>query len=188
MGVNHRGAHIFVAQQFLHRPDVRTAFEQVRSKRMAERVGAGLLVHTARPNRLGDRPAHGRFMGVVATLDATAGIDRQLRGWKGVLPLPFLRRVRVLAIQSMGQIDRTKPLQKIPVVEFPNPLQVVDQLAVNCDRQHRSPVFVALAFPNGNLVEREVKIFYPQSQRFQKPYPRAVQEQANQAREDKGSG
>ena len=163
MGVDHRGAHLFVAQQFLHRPDVRTAFQQVCGERMAERVGAGLLVHATLAHRLGNGTAHSSLMGMVAPLHATPGIDGQLRGRKDVLPLPFLRRIRVLAVQSMGQIDRTKPLQKISVVEFPNPLQVVHQLVVNCGWQHGSPVFVTFTLPNGNLIEREVKIFYPQS-------------------------
>jgi hypothetical protein len=36
--VDHRGAHIAVAQQFLNRADVVAVFEEVRRERMAERV------------------------------------------------------------------------------------------------------------------------------------------------------
>ena len=38
MGVDHGGSQVVVAEQFLHRTDVITTFEQVRSKRMPQRV------------------------------------------------------------------------------------------------------------------------------------------------------
>lgn len=45
MGIDLRGGHILVAQQFLHRADIVTGFEQVRGEGMAQRVtGAGLTM------------------------------------------------------------------------------------------------------------------------------------------------
>ena len=38
VGVDHRGTDIIMAKQFLHRPDVIAVFEQMRCKRMAQRV------------------------------------------------------------------------------------------------------------------------------------------------------
>jgi hypothetical protein len=38
MDINHGGSHIFMAQKFLHRSDIISAFNQVRGKRMPERV------------------------------------------------------------------------------------------------------------------------------------------------------
>lgn len=38
MGVDHRGRHVGVAEQFLHGADVVAAFEQVSGERMAQRV------------------------------------------------------------------------------------------------------------------------------------------------------
>ncbi len=44
MRVDHRRRHIAVTEQLLDRPDVVTALEQVRRKRVAERVAAHALV------------------------------------------------------------------------------------------------------------------------------------------------
>jgi len=39
--VDHRGAHVAVAEQFLDRPDVIAGFEQMRRKRVTKRVARG---------------------------------------------------------------------------------------------------------------------------------------------------
>ena len=43
MGIDHGGTHAGMPQQFLHRANVLTRFQQVGGKGMAERVGAGGL-------------------------------------------------------------------------------------------------------------------------------------------------
>jgi len=61
MGIDHRGFHVLVPQQFLNRPDIVTAFQQMRGEGMAERVASGAfgqpgLVATApRGERLSGR-------------------------------------------------------------------------------------------------------------------------------------
>src|SRR5438105_14206281 len=61
--VNHRRAHIFVAKQLLNSANIVAAFEQMRRKRMSERVTrswlcdtgtANCIFHCALKNALGD--------------------------------------------------------------------------------------------------------------------------------------
>jgi len=42
--VNHRGAHVSMAKQPLHRPDICAGLEQVRGERVAKRVCRGTLM------------------------------------------------------------------------------------------------------------------------------------------------
>jgi len=65
--VDHRRAHIGVAEQLLHRTDVVPRLEQVCSERMAQRVRRGGLGDAGVPHCL----AHGALEGLIAHMMAT---------------------------------------------------------------------------------------------------------------------
>jgi hypothetical protein len=44
MGIDHRGGDIDMSEEFLHRPDVITIRQQMRGKRMAERISTLLII------------------------------------------------------------------------------------------------------------------------------------------------
>lgn len=87
MGVNHRGAHVSVAQELLYGADVIAAFQEVGRKGMAEGVAAGVLVHAGLKHGLLDGTLHEGFVHVVAALFAGSGVDPAVL--QGEQPLPF---------------------------------------------------------------------------------------------------
>ena len=62
VSVNHRRADIRMAEQFLNRSNVVPVLEQVRRKRMAERVTAGPFRNPRPADRCGDRALDDGFM------------------------------------------------------------------------------------------------------------------------------
>ena len=51
VGVDHRGGHVLVVQLLLHRPDAIAGLDEVRDKRMSQRVAGRRLAVTAAPHR-----------------------------------------------------------------------------------------------------------------------------------------
>ena len=45
--VDHRSAYVFVPQEFLHRPNIVTILQQVRSKAVPERMATAALIETS---------------------------------------------------------------------------------------------------------------------------------------------
>ncbi len=86
MGVNHRRADVFVAEEFLHRADVVTVGQQVGCKRMAKRVAN----HPFGQSRLADSLRHRLldqgFVNVVPSLFARLRIDPAILLRKYELP------------------------------------------------------------------------------------------------------
>ena len=62
MGVYHRSGDIFMAQQFLDRPDVRSGLQSVRGKTVTERMAAHALLDSHPRHRRLDRPVNRRFV------------------------------------------------------------------------------------------------------------------------------
>lgn len=80
VGVDHRGRHIGMAEQFLHGTDVVAAFEQVGCEGVAQRVDADGLVQSGGFNRALDRTLQAPLIKVMPPPDARYRIDRQMVG------------------------------------------------------------------------------------------------------------
>jgi hypothetical protein len=94
--VDHRGPHVFVAQELLDGTDVRARFEQVGGKGMAEGVASYVfddararegLLDDARPQLFGNVPPLFALVGAIGVWDV----------W---LALRLIRRARVRALRS----------------------------------------------------------------------------------------
>jgi hypothetical protein len=68
VGVDHRGAEVFVAQELLDGSDVVAGFEQVGRERVPEGMASGWLVDAGSAHRLFHRALEDCFMDVVSTL------------------------------------------------------------------------------------------------------------------------
>ncbi len=97
MGVNHRRADVFVAQQFLHRANVVATLEQMCGEGMSKRVTCRWFREAGRTNGI----LHGRLQhafGNVVSLSLTrTRIDAKTRGRKDILLAPFPSSIRVLS-------------------------------------------------------------------------------------------
>lgn len=72
MGVDHGGAHVRVAQQFLHRADVGATLQEVGGETVAQRVRAGRLGHARMAQGFRESAAEGLQVQVVLAQAAPA--------------------------------------------------------------------------------------------------------------------
>jgi len=88
MGVDHRGADVVVAEEFLHGADVVAVFEQMRCERMPQRVSGGPLVNASQPHGIFHCPLNRAFMYMVAVEPAVLPVAVVMPCGKDPLPWP----------------------------------------------------------------------------------------------------
>ena len=95
--VNHRRRDFLVSEQILNRANVAAVLQQMRRKRMAKRVRAGVFRNAAlRESRL-KRLLQSRSRPMVPARRIRARIDAGFFRRKDELPRPFAFRIRILA-------------------------------------------------------------------------------------------
>lgn len=148
MGIDHRGLHVAVPQQFLDGADVLATLQQVSRKQVAERVTAGRLADSG-PQ---DRQLHGLLdQGWVEALPALRSdlvVTPTVRLWKDPLPPPFRGGVQVLPSQRHRQHHPQMLLQGLHKAGW----------------KHGEPVLVAFVTADGPLPDLNVHILYPEQQ------------------------
>jgi hypothetical protein len=102
VGVNLGGGHIGVPHEFLHRPDIVTALEQVRGKTVPERVAGSPSIDPGPQHCLLHLPLHRVLVDVVPAPDPRARIHAQTRRREHVLPQPLERRAGILLPTASG--------------------------------------------------------------------------------------
>ena len=93
---------------------------------------------------------------------------------------PLTARVGILAGQRVGKRDFAETLAKVAFLQPLHPRQIVAQRLHQTVRQHRYPVLRPLAIPDEHLAVVEVDVLDPQSQCFQHPQSRAVEQPGDQ--------
>src|ERR671914_2783874 len=91
---------------------------------MAQRVTAGGLIDTGLTERFLHRALETLLTDRVPPLLARTRVQRTLRGGKYILPAPFPSRPGIFARQGQGQVDLTKALPQILLMQGLHPLQV----------------------------------------------------------------
>ena len=150
-----------MAQQFLHGSDVVSVFEEVRRKRVAQRVAAYVLGDAGRARGFFDAPDQVVLIHMMPPDYAGARIDRALVGRKNELPAPLVRRARILARKRVGQLDVAATINEILVVKFFHAQQMRLQWLNDGTRQNSDTVFGALAITNHDLSITEIHILDP---------------------------
>ena len=138
--IDHRGTDIAMAQQLLHRTDVITILNQVRRKRVPERMAAPMLGNP----RLIHCPPHRSLkivlQHVVPPNDPTPWIARPLLRQKHILPGPGIRRPWILSFQRIRKLDRPVPLGQIQRVQPPAVGKLLPEAATTTVRQQRDSI------------------------------------------------
>ena len=88
-------------QQFLNGSNVRAAFEQVRGKRVAERMARGSFRETSHRHGTPDGFLYQRFVDMMATWFLRLEIEPAAFLRKDPLPAPVLRRVGALTVERV---------------------------------------------------------------------------------------
>ena len=118
MGVNHGGADIAMAEQFLNRTDVIPIFEQMSCKRMPERVRSGWLCYPGLTHGLFHGLLQDRFVQVMPAFLSCCFVYVMSSCRKNPLPSPLFPRIGVFALEGVGQNDSAQAAIKVAPVCF----------------------------------------------------------------------
>lgn len=119
MGIDHGGAHIFMAQKLLHGADVVTLFQKVGGEAVTKGVAADVLVHTCKICHCFDGSLQTVWMNVISSGLATPWIPGQTLGRKNILPSPLSISIGVLALKPVGEENTAvSPLQGLSRVKL----------------------------------------------------------------------
>lgn len=143
--VDHGCADVLVAQEFLDRSDIVTGFDQTGSEGVPERVAPHVLGDVCPSRCLFDCPLEYGFLNVVSPFLSGLGVLPSVLPRKDRLPAPFCGGVGVLAVESHRQLHAPPAVGKVALVDRLDLLQVVLERTLQGFRQHRDPVFGALA-------------------------------------------
>jgi len=138
------------------------------------------LKNPGRPCSGTHRPLQHAFVQVVTLLASIRGIRCPASGREHILPTGFLLRAAILAGQSVRKGNRPEPGFQIPGMLCPGAVDLRLQRRPQPFRQHRLPVFAALALPHGDLVADQVHIFHSQTQTFHEPQPASIEQTGHQ--------
>ena len=86
MGINHGGADIFVAQQFLHRSDIISICKQMGGEAVAKRMAGDGFIDPGHLRSFLDRFIQTALMNMMTSLYAASWINGNRFGWKHILP------------------------------------------------------------------------------------------------------
>jgi len=176
VGVDHGGAHVFVAQEFLDGADAVAGFEEVGGEGVAEDVGRDAFGHVCTPGRLPHGFLEAAFIGVMAPHSARSGIDREAGGGKDVLPAPFAGGVGVFAGQGVGQENVAATFCQIVLVHFFDHQQMCTERLDQLLGEDGDAICGSLAIADNDLVLGEVDIFNAQTHAFHETQSTAVEE------------
>ena len=101
MGVNHRCRDVLMPQQFLYRPNIGPATQQMRRKTVSESVTGNVLQNLRPFNRFPQMLWESVKMQMVATKFTSPWVARQTRRRKQILPSQLTMRIRVLRCQRV---------------------------------------------------------------------------------------
>ena len=147
-------------EEFLDGSDVMAVFQEMGRERVPEGVGAAALGNARLPDRIFHGALEDRLVQVVAPALAREPIAVDARGGEDPLPPPVPAGVRVLARQRVGQLDPAGAVPEVSLVLLASALEVGDQRGRDRGRQHRHPIFAALAVADDDLVRREVDVLH----------------------------
>ena len=156
VGVDHRRAHVLVAEQLLHRADVVAVFEQMGGERVPESCGRSRVW---RWRRRGGRPAQhaGRLFregGGAAARPCSVEVAIA-RGGETAIAMPQSRDAAgCLRAERVRELDGTVPGGQIGVVLRRTTCRVARARGTTKLRHDRSPIASALAVAHEDLSPR----------------------------------
>ena len=147
MSVNHGGADVAVAQEFLDGTDVIAVLQHVRRKGMPKDVAAGALVDTGLGYGFFHRLLQKAFAHVVAALLSCHRIFPSVRLGEQPLPLELFSDVGRPVGHICGDLRVPPTFRKILFMQRLNISELIFYFGTKAMRKHHAPVFgAALAF------------------------------------------
>ena len=101
--IDHRRAHVSVAQEFLNCANIIPVFKQVSREGMAQRMTTGGLEHTGFQPSFLKRSLQNRLMEMMPAFFSSQSIGVMTGCRKYPLPAPLFACVGIFSVQSIGQ-------------------------------------------------------------------------------------
>ena len=182
MRVDHRGADIGVAQQFLHSTDVVAGLQQVGGETVAQGVRRSGLLDAGIAQGAAKGALEITFQQMMPAHQARARIRGQFGLREHPMPGPGLGRTAVLALQRVRQVHAGHALGAVQLPLRLDVSQVGVQRGLQRGGQHHHPVLGALAFSHNDRALAELDVLHAQAQAFEQAHASAVK-QARQQRQ-----
>ena len=165
-----------MAEQFLHRPDVVTCFEQVRRKRMPQRMDGSRFGEFRCLDCALDGPLDGLRIEVMPPDDSRARVHRFVVGRKDPEPT----ELRVLAFQRIRKHKVRSLLAAILLEKGACHSDLIPQRLYQRQGQDRDAVLAAFAAPHQYLAALHVNILDTQLRALEQPHARSVEQARDQ--------
>jgi hypothetical protein len=172
--IHHGGVHIFVPEEFLHRPDVIALLQQMRGKTVSEGLATDVFVEPHRTSCLTHSLLQSTLTRVMAADHPRMRVLRQTIGRKDVRPDPESAGTRILTFQRERSINRANPLSDILRMYALDVREMFLEGADEAFRAHRHPVLHTLAIAHDELPLGNVQVFDAQSQTCHPSQPATI--------------
>jgi len=143
--VDHGGADILVAEEFLNCPNVVAVLQLVGGKGVAKHVAAHALGDARSKGGDPDGTLEDGFVKVMTSAFAGGPVEIHAGRREHPLPGPLVPGVGVLPGESPRQLDPARAGLEIDLMLVANRVQVPKKIGLDGDWQHREAVLVALA-------------------------------------------
>ena len=176
VGVDHGGADIGVAEEFLDGADVVAVFEQVGGEGVPEGVAVDALGDFGAAGGFGDGFLEGVLVAVVASGEAGAGVLGERGGGEGVLPFPVSPGAGELAGERFGEVDLSVAGGEVLVVEDADVGEMGFERGAESFGEEGESVFVSFAAAHDDLSAVEVNVFDAEAAAFEEAQSAAVEQ------------
>ena len=182
LGVDHRGPHVFVAEQRLNRPDVGARLEQVGREAVVEKMACRALGEPRRASCVVHGLLSRRFVQVVKDLSARRRIGARARGGEESLPREALGRVWHFCAEGMGQVDPTATSRKLLLVPLCYGIELGAQLLTRPSREQGRSIVLSFSAADHDLPSIEVDVLDADRERFEEAKAASIEELADEAK------
>ncbi len=105
MGIDHSGGYIPMTQQGLYHTNIRSAFQKMGCKTVAEGMSADFFVDLCLSHSCLDGLIDNGWIDMVTPDDTGSRVSGQGAGRENILPPPFFCGIWILSGEGMGQVD-----------------------------------------------------------------------------------
>jgi hypothetical protein len=163
VGIDHGGANILVAEQFLDGADIIAILQKMGGERVSEGVATDAFAKSRFLGALFHSALEGGFIEVVSALDTAARVERPFGSGEKVLPEEIARGVGVFSLKCMREVDFAAAFGQVLFVQEAGAFDLTLEVGGDGCGQGCHPVFFAFAIAHGDGFVFEIDILNAQA-------------------------
>ena len=157
MCIDHGGADVAMAQEFLHRANVVTGFQKMRGETVPKGVRCGVFGYSRFGNRSFHRLLNMGFVKMVTAQRIVAGYERHLLCRKKELPGKLTTAVFIFVLQLIRHERTLKARFEVTMKKLLQPFKMARELGQYLFRQKHFSEFASFAIDcNDPLIEIKI--------------------------------